>query len=220
VALYGAAPTVAQRAAEQLLAMHPTAVLMGDAGPTFRAVDDLKLSDVAALRDFRPDICCVAFGNPKQEYFIDRFGRQLGIPVMIGVGGSLDFIVGEQTRAPAWMQRSGLEWVHRAWTERHRLPRRYLHDAGVFFPRLAKQVWRGRRSRRNGRVHIIRNADALTIDMTELGDIDNRTGCQIAAAIRSAWLDRAHIEIHGAERSRLAAVPGLSELVAAASTAA
>ena len=36
---------------------------------------------------------------------------------MVGVGGSLDFLVGEKRRAPAWMQRSGLEWLHRTWTE-------------------------------------------------------------------------------------------------------
>ena len=62
-------------------------------------VDELDPTELDSLRASRPDICCVAFGNPKQEQFIARFGDDLGIPVMIGVGGSLDFLVGEKRRA-------------------------------------------------------------------------------------------------------------------------
>ncbi len=84
-------------------------------------IDDLDPNVLEPLRELRPDICCVAFGNPKQEQFIARFGDRLGIAVMIGVGGSLDFIVGEKRRAPEWMQRTGFEWLHRAATEPRRL---------------------------------------------------------------------------------------------------
>ena len=67
------------------------------------------------------DILFVALGNPKQERFIVRHRDRLRTPVMIGVGGSLDMMVGERKRAPGWVQRIGLEWVVRALQEPRRL---------------------------------------------------------------------------------------------------
>ena len=48
---------------------------------------------------------------------------RLGVPVCMGVGGSLDVIAGRVKRAPAWMQRWGLEWLYRTMLEPRRLPR-------------------------------------------------------------------------------------------------
>ena len=77
---------------------------------------------------------CVALGNPKQERFIKAHRDRLRVPVMIGVGGSLDMLVGERKRAPSWMQRTGTEWIARMVQEPRRLGRRYAHDLRVFGP--------------------------------------------------------------------------------------
>jgi N-acetylglucosaminyldiphosphoundecaprenol N-acetyl-beta-D-mannosaminyltransferase len=61
----------------------------------------------------RPDILLVAYGAPKQDKWIARNLERLQIPVCIGVGGSFDFIAGTARRAPRWLQRLGLEWLHR-----------------------------------------------------------------------------------------------------------
>ena len=215
VVLYGAAPGVAQRAADKLRSEYPQANVTGDAGPAFRNVDELTIADLAALRDLAPDICCVAFGNPKQERFIARFGQQLGIPVMIGVGGTLDFLVGEQRRAPPWMQRSGLEWVHRAASEPRRLGTRYVRDAGIFLPRLARQAWCGRRSRRVGRVRFDLGEDGTTIvDLTMLLVADNEIAGQIVSVLRAARVEHRPVEVRGASFAHLGSIPGLAELVA------
>jgi N-acetylglucosaminyldiphosphoundecaprenol N-acetyl-beta-D-mannosaminyltransferase len=140
LALYGAAPGVADRAARVLTERTPGAEVWADPGPVFGDVAELTDRDVEALAGARPDIACIAFGNPKQERFIARFGPELGIPVMIGVGGSLDFLVGAQRRAPRWMQRSGLEWFHRAASDPQRLAGRYARDARAFFPRLGREL--------------------------------------------------------------------------------
>nr|WP_284209859.1 WecB/TagA/CpsF family glycosyltransferase [Methylorubrum aminovorans] len=42
------------------------------------------------------------------------------------MGASLEFLVGRKRRAPLWMQRAGIEWLHRLAGEPRRLWRRYL----------------------------------------------------------------------------------------------
>jgi N-acetylglucosaminyldiphosphoundecaprenol N-acetyl-beta-D-mannosaminyltransferase len=55
----------------------------------------------------------VAYGAPAQDLWIARHKEALAVPVAIGVGGSFDFIAGRAKRAPAWLRRIGLEWLHR-----------------------------------------------------------------------------------------------------------
>ncbi len=73
----------------------------------------------------RPDILFVALGNPKQELWIRRNRHRLDVPVALGVGGSFNFVSGRVRRAPMWVRRCGLEWVHRIVQEPGRLWRRY-----------------------------------------------------------------------------------------------
>jgi N-acetylglucosaminyldiphosphoundecaprenol N-acetyl-beta-D-mannosaminyltransferase len=62
--------------------------------------------------------------------------------VLMGVGAAFDFHVGDVTRAPRWMQRSGLEWLHRLASEPRRLWRRYLVLAPQFVLQVAREEWR------------------------------------------------------------------------------
>jgi N-acetylglucosaminyldiphosphoundecaprenol N-acetyl-beta-D-mannosaminyltransferase len=83
-----------------------------------------------ALTEARPDIVLVALGSPKQEWLISKLRRSLPACWFVGVGMSFSFTTGEMPRARRWMQRSGLEWMHRLLSEPRRLGRRYLlHDA-------------------------------------------------------------------------------------------
>lgn len=61
----------------------------------------------------RPHILLVAYGCPKQDKFIARYKKYLNVPVMIGVGGSFDYIAGQVSRAPKWMCTLHLEWLYR-----------------------------------------------------------------------------------------------------------
>jgi N-acetylglucosaminyldiphosphoundecaprenol N-acetyl-beta-D-mannosaminyltransferase len=114
------------------------------------------------IREADPDVLLVALGNPKQERWIRHFGPLLDVPVLIGVGGSFDFLTGRRRRAPLWMQRSGLEWVARAVQEPARLGPRYVLDAWVLGPRLLRQVWLDRDRRRGS----LTPADITTVDST------------------------------------------------------
>jgi N-acetylglucosaminyldiphosphoundecaprenol N-acetyl-beta-D-mannosaminyltransferase len=111
--LLGAAPGVADELARRLRADHPD--LKVDA-----AADD---ESAELVRQMRPDVLLVAFGAPKQEMWIDHAARAAGVPVAMGVGGSFDYLTGRVPRAPAWMQRAGLEWLFRLGRQPWRLKR-------------------------------------------------------------------------------------------------
>jgi N-acetylglucosaminyldiphosphoundecaprenol N-acetyl-beta-D-mannosaminyltransferase len=143
VMLFGSAEGVAEQAAEVLALRHPDAMVRGISGPFMSDVRQMDPRYIDEIKAFDPDILCVALGNPKQEKWIEAHRKQLGVPVLIGVGGTLDFLVGGRRRAPLWMQRAGLEWVYRAAQEPGRLGRRYAHDARIFGPHLVR-AWRTR----------------------------------------------------------------------------
>lgn len=143
--LFGAGEGVATRAAELLRELHPELRIATSTAPVG---EDGSVADdvVDRIADGAPDVLCVALGNPKQEHFIAAHRRRLGVPVSIGVGGSLDMLVGDRRRAPEWARRVGLEWVVRAAQEPGRLGRRYAGDAAVFGPRAAAHVRHLRRT--------------------------------------------------------------------------
>ncbi len=140
VLLFGSAPGVAESAAEHLAGESPGSIVHGLSGPFLTDVRDLDQHWVDEITALRPDIICVALGNPKQERFIEAHRHRLGASVLIGVGGTLDFIVGGRRRAPEIMQRTGLEWVYRAAQEPQRLGRRYAHDLVAFAPHMARAL--------------------------------------------------------------------------------
>ena len=128
----GGGSGVAAQAARLLKDNNPELKVAGACSPPFSPVLEMDTSFLHEIRSTRPDILLVAFGNPKQEKWIGMHGRSLGVPVMIGVGGSLDFVVGRTHRAPEWMQRYGFEWLFRLLQEPRRLFRRYVLDLFVF----------------------------------------------------------------------------------------
>jgi N-acetylglucosaminyldiphosphoundecaprenol N-acetyl-beta-D-mannosaminyltransferase len=109
--LLGAAPGVADRAACRLQSAYPGLVVAGTwAGtPAESEADDI----IRRVRSTRPHALFVAYGAPKQDLWIARHRLALAVPVIIGVGGAFDFIAGVTRRAPRWMRKVGLEWLHR-----------------------------------------------------------------------------------------------------------
>ncbi len=107
----GAAEGVAERAASILRARHPELIVAGVWVGSPQPQDDEVT--IAKIRAASPQILFVAYGAPAQDKWIARSRERLHVPVMMGVGGSFDFIAGAAVRAPRWMQRIGLEWLHR-----------------------------------------------------------------------------------------------------------
>jgi len=109
--LLGAAEGVAERAAIILRERYPQVNIVGAYAGSPRPEDEADI--VARIRSSRADILLVAYGAPQQDKWIARNIEQTGVAVALGIGGSLDFIVGTQRRAPQWMQRAGIEWLYR-----------------------------------------------------------------------------------------------------------
>ncbi len=110
----GAGPGVAARAAEVARARYPgLQVAVSDADPTPEGTAEA----LRQIRAARPDVLLVAYGAPVQDLWIARYGAQAGVPVMMGIGGTLDFIAGVASRPPHFLHRMGLEWLYRLWKQ-------------------------------------------------------------------------------------------------------
>jgi N-acetylglucosaminyldiphosphoundecaprenol N-acetyl-beta-D-mannosaminyltransferase len=114
--LLGGFADVSSRAAAALQRQFPHIQIVGaSAGDPSPAFDE-EVRGV--LRLAAPiDVLLVAYGAPKQELWLDRNLKYLGIPVGIGVGGVFDYLSGDKPRAPAWIRRLHFEWLHRLITQ-------------------------------------------------------------------------------------------------------
>ena len=105
---------------------------------------EMNAAVTARVREAAPDICYVALGSPKQEVWMLRHFEDVGAPVLIGVGGSFDFVAGLQKRAPRFFQRVGMEWLWRLCHDPLRLWRRYLVRDMKFFALVWREWRKGR----------------------------------------------------------------------------
>lgn len=133
VFLFGAAPGVAEAAAQQMRERYPDANIVGVRDGFFKSEDEPQI--VETIRAAKTDILLVALGIPKQEKFIFRHKDALGVPVCIGVGGTLDVFSGTVKRAPVWIQNLGLEWLYRTASD----PKRRIGKL-VLLPKFARMV--------------------------------------------------------------------------------
>ena len=121
--LLGATQEVAATAARRLSERFPALRLDYADGYFGRDEARLRAERICASG---AEILFVAMGVPRQENFIEEQWERLGVKMAIGIGGSLDVLAGLRLRAPAWVQRAGMEWLFRLAQEPRRLFARYL----------------------------------------------------------------------------------------------
>ena len=128
--LLGAKPGVAEKAAQKLQETYPGLKIAGTHDGYFK--EDSPVVD--AINAAHPDALLVCLGAPKQEYFMEDHDAELEVPMMAGLGGSMDVLAGNVQRAPEFYQKHGLEWLYRLvkepqrWRRMIKLPL-YLLDA-------------------------------------------------------------------------------------------
>jgi N-acetylglucosaminyldiphosphoundecaprenol N-acetyl-beta-D-mannosaminyltransferase len=115
----GAKPEVVEKAVLSTLGKYPKLHICGYHHGYFHQEEEPQI--VSNIAKEKPDILLVALGAPKQEQFIQRYIKELNVPISIGVGGSFDVLAGVAERAPESMQKYGLEWLYRLYKD----PKRY-----------------------------------------------------------------------------------------------
>jgi N-acetylglucosaminyldiphosphoundecaprenol N-acetyl-beta-D-mannosaminyltransferase len=142
VFILGARHDVLETAVGELRRLHPELRIAGHRDGYF--ADGESAAVAGQVRESGADILLVAMSSPRKEYWLARFGRETGVPFIMGVGGAIDVVAGVARRAPLWMQRAGLEWLFRFVQEPRRMGRRYLVTNTRFAALLAREVYRRR----------------------------------------------------------------------------
>jgi N-acetylglucosaminyldiphosphoundecaprenol N-acetyl-beta-D-mannosaminyltransferase len=103
----------------------PPRTILDDPMGAARVADDIAAAAV--------DLLVVGLGKPRQERWIQRYGRTSGAHVLLAFGASADFLAGTSTRAPRWIRNAGFEWADRLAREPRRLGRRYCIEGPSAF---------------------------------------------------------------------------------------
>ena len=124
VYLFGAKEEVVSRVRAIFEERYPGIQIVGYRNGYFTEADEPQI--VADMAASGADMMFVAVSSPKKEYWVHKYLNQIGIPFVMGVGGSFDVVAGVTDRAPKWMQDHGLEWFYRFIQEPGRLWKRYI----------------------------------------------------------------------------------------------
>lgn len=122
--LFGAKEEVVTKVKRIFEEQYPALQIVGYRNGYFTDMDEPEI--VKNMAESGADMMFVAFSSPQKEYWVNKYLNQLGIPFVMGVGGSFDVIAGVTNRAPKWMQKHGLEWFYRFIQEPRRMWKRYI----------------------------------------------------------------------------------------------
>jgi N-acetylglucosaminyldiphosphoundecaprenol N-acetyl-beta-D-mannosaminyltransferase len=140
VYFYGSSDATLTLLSERLRAAFPGLRVAGTQSPPFRALTaEEDAESVARINASGAGVVFVSLGCPKQEKWMAAHRGRIRA-VMFGVGAAFDFHAGVINRAPLWMQRCGLEWLHRLCSEPRRLWKRYLVTNTLFILGATRQL--------------------------------------------------------------------------------
>lgn len=122
--LFGAKEEVVTKVKSIYEKQYPGIQIVGYRNGYFAEKDEPEI--VKQMHDSGADMMFVAFSSPKKEYWVNKYLNEIGIPFVMGVGGSFDIVAGVTERAPKWYQDHGLEWFYRFIQEPKRMWKRYM----------------------------------------------------------------------------------------------
>lgn len=138
--LFGSTAAVQERLRKALEEKYPGIVIAGGQASRFRAASAEEVAaDAAAIRASGARLVLCGLGCPRQEVWAYEMREALGMPIL-AVGAAFDFLAGQLSMAPPWMQARGLEWLYRLGAEPRRLWRRYLILNPRYALRCARQL--------------------------------------------------------------------------------
>ncbi|MGQ0741128.1 MAG: WecB/TagA/CpsF family glycosyltransferase [Alphaproteobacteria bacterium] len=122
--LLGGSDDANRACAERVQRMYPGIAIAGRRHGYFARSEEAAVCE--AINQSRADIVWVGLGLPLEQEFCVRNRDRLRAGWLVTSGGCFNFVIGAYARAPRWMQRAGLEWLHRLWCEPRRLGPRYV----------------------------------------------------------------------------------------------
>lgn len=127
VGFYGGKAEVLDKLVKQMQVRYEDLNVAYAFSPPFRELNQQEQDEIIrSINQLGVRILFVGLGCPKQELWMAEHRGKVNA-VMLGVGAAFDFHAGFKPQAPDWMQRLGLEWLFRFFTEPRRLWRRYLY---------------------------------------------------------------------------------------------
>lgn len=140
--LLGAKEGVALQAQEKINTKTGRPIILGAHSPSFgfEKNEQESLEIIELINNSGANVLAIGVGAPKQEKWIYKYKAQLvNIKIFLAIGATIDFEAGNKKRAPKWMTESGLEWLHRLFSEPKRLWKRYLIGGPLFCWLIIKQ---------------------------------------------------------------------------------
>ena len=142
----GARPQVVRSLVDYCHRKHPGLRVAGHRDGYFTPADHAGI--VAEIARLAPHMLFVGMPSPFKETWCQRHRDALGVPVIVGVGGTFDVLAGYVRRAPRALQVAGMEWLWRLAMEPRKMWKRYLHTNTEFIGLAAREVVRLRAGRR------------------------------------------------------------------------
>jgi N-acetylglucosaminyldiphosphoundecaprenol N-acetyl-beta-D-mannosaminyltransferase len=130
--LLGGTPTCIERASATFGRLFPDCTLVGSSHGYLTQAGSRQL--VTEINRNRPNVLLVGMGNPLQEAWIHQYRDMLDVGLCVGVGGLFAYWAEMLDRAPFWMRKLGIEWLHIVRRQPWKAPR-YFIDAPVFLAR-------------------------------------------------------------------------------------
>jgi N-acetylglucosaminyldiphosphoundecaprenol N-acetyl-beta-D-mannosaminyltransferase len=142
--LYGGSLETLERLCARIAERFPGLRIVGTHSPPYRPLSPQEdQAEVDLINASGATSVWVSLGCPKQELWMAEHRGRIR-SVMVGVGAAFGFHAGTSRRAPQWMRRLSLEWLHRLLSEPRRLGRRYLQTNTLFVVAALRQLLRRR----------------------------------------------------------------------------
>jgi len=139
--LYGGTPELLETLRARMDERYPGVRIAGAIAPAFRPLTPEELeADAEVIRASDADLLWIGLGTPRQDLVAESFRTAGCARVILAVGAVFDFASGTKRRAPAWVQRAGLEWAFRLAQEPRRLARRYVVGNSLFVADVLREL--------------------------------------------------------------------------------
>lgn len=126
----GATPDNVKIAVEAIQTLYPRLKIVGYRNGYFKQNEEAAI--IKEVVKSGADVLWVGLGVPRQEAFVLRHKQALkGVGWVKTCGGLFDYFNPSLKRAPAWMRKSGLEWLFRTIQEPRKYFWRYFTTNGI-----------------------------------------------------------------------------------------